>query len=91
MPCGVIIILQKFSTCNVLTALLEIKDLLTVFSVFLEWNGPAFSWHDRSEILTMVLVLVLQKMVFYITDTFNFNRPSIHTGWPKLKYRNEKF
>ena len=37
----------------------EIMDYSYCYSVSLEWNGPAFSWHDRSEFSTMVLVLVL--------------------------------
>jgi len=40
---------------------IETVNLLTAIQSLLEWNGPALSWHDRSEFSNMVLVLVLQK------------------------------
>jgi len=34
-------------------------------SVFLEWNGPAFSWHDKSEFSTVLLVLEHKVLVLH--------------------------
>jgi len=57
----------------------ETVHLLTYcHSVCLEWNGPAFSWHDRSEFSTMILVLEQKVLVLVLVLALQKWSSSLH-------------